>query len=144
MRLNYFLFLTLFLFSCSSNRNNSSIDNVLLSYESGSCYGKCKVFKIKIKCNRSFEYEGIKNVRKIGKYNGEIVLKDFKEIEKLMSKIDVKNLDTIYTSNSTDLHLRILNLHYKKTSRKIVLLDNEPDELKQLEFKVHEILDKTF
>ena len=142
MRLSYFLILATLLLSCSSNRNNTSNNQVLISYESGSCYGKCEVFILRINYNKTIEYEGLKNVVKIGKYKANISLNDFNEIEKLISKVDFKNIDSVYTSKSTDLHLRILNLQRKNQNKKILLFDNIPFELKQIEKEVYKIIEE--
>lgn len=142
MRLSYFLILTTLFLSCSSNRNNTSNNQVLISYESGSCYGKCEVFILRINYNKTIEYEGLKNVEKIGKYTTKISENDFNEIKKLISNVDLKNIDSVYTSKSTDLHLRILNLNRKNQNKKILLFDNLPLELKQIEKKVHKIIEE--
>ena len=89
MRLNYFLILATLFISCSSNRNKTTINQVLISYESGSCYGKCEVFILRINYNKTIEYQGLKNVEKIGKYTAKISDKDFNDVEKLISKIDI-------------------------------------------------------
>jgi hypothetical protein len=114
----------------------------LISYESGSCYGKCEVYKFKLNKNKTIEYEGFKNIEMTGKYRAEISVNDFNEINKFIDVLDLKSLDTVYTSNSTDLHLRILNLKQKKLNKKILLLDNVPFELKQIENKVFYIIEK--
>jgi hypothetical protein len=114
---------------------------VLISYESGSCYGKCEVFILRINYNKTIEFEGLKNVEKIGKYTTKISVNDFNEIEKLISKVDFNNIDSVYTSKSTDLHLRILNLHRKNQNKKILLFDNIPFELKQIEKEVFKIIE---
>lgn len=141
MRLNYFLILAILFFSCSSNKNNTNTNQVLISYESGSCYGRCEVFVVKINYNKTIEYEGLKNVERIGKYKAIISVNDFNEIEKLISKVDFKSIDSVYTSNSTDLHLRILNLKQKNQNKKILLFDNVPFELKQIEREVYKIIE---
>lgn len=140
MRLSYILILTVLFLSCSTIRNNTINNQVLMSYESGLCYGKCEVFILRINHNKTIEYEGLKNVEKIGKYRAKISVNDFNEIEKLISKVDLKSIDTVYTSNSTDLHLRILNIKSKNKNKKILLFDNVPIELKQIERKVYEII----
>ena len=142
MRFIYIIFLAIFCFSCSSIRKASSINNILISYESGSCYGKCEVYKFKLNENKTIEYESLKNAEITGKYRAEISVYDFKEINKLIDGLDLKSMDTVYTSNSTDLHLRVLNLKQKKLNKKILLLDNVPFELKQIENKVFYIIEK--
>ena len=142
MRLSYFLILTTLFLSCSSNRNNTSNNQVLISYESGSCYGKCEVFILRINYNKTIEYEGLKNVEKIGKYTTKISVNDFNEIEKLISKVDFNNIDSVYTSKSTDLHLRILNLNYNNQNKKILLFDNIPPDLKEVESKIYHIIEQ--
>ncbi len=142
MRLSFFFLLAIFFFSCSSNRNTTTNNQVLLSYESGSCYGKCEVFKFKINENKTIEYEGLKNVEKTGKYRAEISVSDFNEIEELISKVDLTSTDSVYTSNSTDLHLRILNLKKKNLHKKILLFDNVPLNLKKVESKIYRIIEQ--
>lgn len=142
MRLSYILLLATLFFSCNSNRNIMTVNQVLLSYESGACYGKCEVFKFKVNENKTIEYEGIKNVEKTGKYKAKISMNDFNEIKELISKVNLKSINSVYTSNSTDLHLRILNLNRKKLNKKILLYDNIPVELKQVENKVIDIIEK--
>ena len=141
MRLNYFLILATLFFSCSSVKNNINTNQVLISYESGLCYGRCEVFVVKINYDKTIEYEGLKNVERIGKYRAIISVNDFNEIEKLISKVDFKSIDSVYTSNSTDLHLRILNLKQKNQNKKILLFDNVPFELKQIEKEVYKIIE---
>jgi tetrahydromethanopterin S-methyltransferase subunit G len=142
MRLNFIFLLATLFFSCGSNRNMTTINQLLLSYESGSCYGKCEVFKFKINENKTIEYEGLKNVEKIGNYRAEISVDDFNEIKKLIYKVDLKSIDSVYTSNSTDLHLRILNLNNTKQNKRILLFDNVPSQLNQIENKVYFIVEK--
>ena len=142
MRLSYILLLATLFFSCNSNRNIITINQVLLSYESGACYGKCEVFKFKVNENKTIEYEGIKNVEKTGKYKAEISVNDFNEIKELISKVNLKSIDSVYTSNSTDLHLRILNLKKKNLHKKILLFDNVPLNLKKVESKIYRIIEQ--
>ena len=141
MRLKYFFILIPLFFSCSSNRNSTTISHMVISYESGSCYGKCAVFKFKLNYDRFIEYDGIKNVENIGKYKIKISKIDFNEIEKLISKVDLNNIDSVYTSNSTDLQLRILNLNSNKLNKKILLHDNVPFELKQIEKEIYKVIE---
>ena len=142
MRISYILLLATLFFSCNSNRNIITINQVLLSYESGACYGKCEVFKFKVNENKTIEYEGIKNVEKTGKYKAEISVNDFNEIKELISKVNLKSIDSVYTSNSTDLHLRILNLKKKNLHKKILLFDNVPLNLKKVESKIYRIIEQ--
>lgn len=142
MRLNYFLILTTLFISCSSIKNNTNTNQVLISYESGPCYGKCEVFILRINHNKTIEYEGLKNVENIGKYRAIISVQDFNDIEKLISKVDLKSIDSVYTSNSTDLHLRILNLNYNNQNKKILLFDNVPFDLKEIESKIYSIVEQ--
>ena len=142
MRLGYILFLTIFYYSCSSSKKTTIVKNVLLSYESNPCYGRCEVYKLKIYKNKTIEYEGIKNVEKIGKYWAQISVNDYNKFEKLISEVDLKIIDSVYTSNSTDLHLRILNLKKKNQNKKILLLDNVPLEIYKIEKNIEFIIER--
>lgn len=142
MKLSYFILLIIFCVSCGSDRKIVKVNHVLLSFESNSCFGKCEVFKFILNENKTIEYEGDKNVEKIGKYKTVISDIDFNDFEKLINKVDAKIIDSVYTSNSTDLHLRILNLNMKSQYKKILLFDNVPNELKQIEKKIYYIIEK--
>ena len=124
MKTIYCLLISLLLFSCKSISDNNFDNETLISYESEPCYGKCEVFKLKINQNKTIEYEGIMNVEKIGKYWAKISVNDYNKFKKLISEVDFKITNSVYTSNSTDLHLRVLNIYKKKQDKKILLFDN--------------------
>jgi len=142
MKTIYCLLISLLLFSCKSISDNNFDNETLISYESEPCYGKCEVFKLKINQNKTIEYEGIMNVEKIGKYWAKISVNDYNKFKKLISEVDFKITNSVYTSNSTDLHLRVLNIYKKKQDKKILLFDNIPLELKKIEKEVYEIIKK--
>lgn len=134
MKTIYCLLISLLLFSCKSIRNNNFDNETLISYESEPCYSKCEVFKLKINQNKTIEYEGIKNVEKIGKYWAQISNNDYNKFKKLISEVDFKITNSVYTSNSTDLHLRVLNIYKNKQDKKVLLFDNVPLELKKMRY----------
>ena len=142
MRLFYLFLFTTTIFSCNPIKNKLVTNQMLVSYESKSCYGKCAEFKIKINFDNSIEYEGFKNVENIGNFKFEISDKDYKEVFKLISNLDFMSIDSVYTSKSTDLHLRILEINNSNEIKKILLLDNVPQKLSNIEYKINSILNK--
>lgn len=67
--------------ACKSKKSKSNSTNDLLAgVERSYCYGKCQVYKFMIFQNGKVLYEGIANVEKIGKFEGNLSPENLKKI----------------------------------------------------------------
>lgn len=130
-----------FICSCSSKSKLINSESLIISYESDSCFGRCKVFRFKLNQDRTYEYEGIKNVEKTGVLRGILSKEDFKILDTSINNLNLDILKNIYTSNSTDLQLRVLIINNKSnTKKKILLYDDLPKEISDLEKNIYRIV----
>lgn len=137
-----FVLLGIFIISCNPAKNVVPNKTNMIVYESKSCYGRCPIFKVKISFVKNVKFEGIKDSKKIGVFDFQISKKEFEEIKNLVLKLNLEKLENKYTSKTTDLHLRILELNNLKQEKKILLFDNVPSEISKLEMLLNKLLKK--
>lgn len=136
-----FLF-AVFHFSCASNIKQNTTSKIVIDYESKPCYGRCEAFNLKVFENRDMEYNGFKNTKNSGKFYAKITTVDLKKIKTLVNKLDYENLKTDYSSKRTDLHLRILILNSFGNQKTILLRDEIPIEILNLEKEIYLLVRK--
>jgi hypothetical protein len=71
--------------------------------ERTACYGTCPVYKVVLRNNGSLEYEGIQNVKRIGKYRGKINLWGFNKLAQLIEKSKFMEMQDRYSIDMTDM-----------------------------------------
>ncbi|WP_292009637.1 DUF6438 domain-containing protein [Chryseobacterium sp.] len=119
----------IFVFSCSSRKNQSEYSNI--EYEAGACFGFCPVFKMTIHPDRTAVLEAehfnfTKNPSKAdfskereGTFKTTIKETDYTRLITLLDSLDIKTLNNNYgEKNITDLPTSYLRIQFKDGSQK--------------------------
>ena len=134
----YLLVLILFISSCFNFTKQKELQSPekIISLEKTACFGRCPVFKIIIYNNGECLYNGIKFVKKSGKYNLKINKQEINKILSQAKKIGFDNLQNEYSERITDLPTTYIMINNKK----IKDYYGAPSELKGLEKLIEEII----
>lgn len=97
---------SLFLLACKSKKpiikTNSQLANPIIALYKSNCFGKCKVYNLKIYKDRTVIYEGIKNVEKIGIFNSVITDVEYQSLINLFEGANFQNLEPTYLTGVRD------------------------------------------
>jgi hypothetical protein len=113
----------IFLFSCTSQKQNSTYSTI--EYEAGACFGSCPIFKLTINPDRTaileaehfnfskgFSKSEFDNPRE-GTFKGTIKEADYNKLVALLNGLNVKSLNDKYGSrNITDLPTSYLRIKF--------------------------------
>ena len=134
----YLLVLILFISSCFNFTKQKELQSPekIISLEKTACFGRCPVFKIIIYNNGECLYNGIKFVKKSGKYNLKINKQEINKILSQAKEIGFDNLKNEYSERITDLPTTYIMINNKK----IKDYYGAPSELKGLEKLIEEII----
>lgn len=106
----------IFLVACKSKKINSptNLGNPMITLSKSSCFGKCKVFNVKIYEDKTVVYEGIKNVDNIGMFQSIISDRDYQALLILFEVSDFKNLEPTYLTGVRDKQKTTLGFSKKE------------------------------
>jgi len=132
------------LFSCKTKNKNQSheksrFENSRISMTKGACYGHCPVYSIIINGNGKVEFEGRKNIKKVGKFEKELTEK---EISKIFNEFECANFfdfHSEYTADITDLPTTYLTFEHRGFKKEVMDYYDAPEELKKLEKLVEDV-----
>ncbi len=102
--------------SCKSSKETPSTKPIegseeLILLKAGSCFGKCKVYQLKIDKLGKVEFHGIKNMEKLGTSSIKLSNDKMEELFMLFEKQGFLDLESEYLSGARDLQL--LEITYK-------------------------------
>lgn len=140
--ISIFIFCVLiFLVACKSKKiiSTTELGNPMMTLAKSSCFGKCKVFNMKIYKNKSVSYQGIKNVENIGMFHSIITDEDYQSLVTLFEVANFQDLDATYLTGVRDKQKTTLRF-----SQKEVQYQNRAasDELKAITKSMDAIIDK--
>lgn len=138
-----FFFLSFFLTSCQSGKRTTSAsqkinDPDFIEMEKGSCYGKCKVYKISVNSKGEATYTGKSNVPKTGSYKKMLSREENKELWKLVERTDLFSFKGEY-EYVPDVPSTTFRYSKDDTTKKIEYWTRPPETLSILEEKLKQI-----
>jgi len=140
MKLFRFIGLVFFI-SCSATNLDTS-DNVVFEQKKTPCYGDCPVYELKIYDNRTVEIEANQNLDLKGHFMAKISKERFDQIKNAFDQSDFFQYEEEYTSNMTDLPSTIITYRKGEKAKTIIDYDKAPESLKNLEKKLHNLIDE--
>jgi hypothetical protein len=133
------LVLSAFLSSCKSPASLHKFEKSQIVMKKTECYGTCPVYKITLLGTGKAMYEGIKHVKKVGKFEKQL---SAQETEKIFTAFEASNFTDfkeIYTEPVTDVSTTFITFVHRGFSKTIEDYYNAPQELKKLEKMVEEV-----
>ncbi len=140
------LSLLLFLVACKTKKNtpttasetsNTQLKNPTMTLSKSSCFGKCKVYHVKIFQDKTISYEGIKNVENIGIFRSSITTTDYQSLVEAFEAADFTNLASTYLTGIRDKQKTTLGFSQKEVQYQSRAASNE---LKAITKKIDAIL----
>ena len=117
---------------------------VVMSLSRSVCFGTCPAFEAKIFGNGIVVYEGIKNVKRIGKYKGKISVDEINRFMLTASKLGFFKLKDKYDNpNVTDLPTAVTFLNYNGKKKKVICRFECDEAVQKINKMFDELLDKT-
>ena len=106
--------------SCSLLEKKIQTSNVFISMKRTPCYGTCPQYQVTIFSNGLIKYEGKRFVDKIGCFHSKLSRKKIENIVSLVNKINYFKLDSVYSSNVTDLPSVVTEVIVNGKSHRVV------------------------
>ncbi|MGB1040795.1 MAG: DUF6438 domain-containing protein [Flavobacteriales bacterium] len=117
---------------------------VVMSLSRSVCFGTCPAFEAKIFGNGIVVYEGIKNVKRLGKYKGKISVDEINRFMLTASKLGFFKLKDKYDNpNVTDLPTAVTFLNYNGKKKKVICRFECDEAVQKINKMFDELLDKT-
>lgn len=141
LKLGLSLLVVVLLFSCSTKKALPKLNDkdILMSFEKGSCLGKCAVYSLKIYKNKYALYNGTANTDKMGKHMMLLADSIFYNLQQLYVAANFDQLLANYPSDITDFPLISIG-YYKKNNVKIITYkETKPSELSRIQSKMEQI-----
>ncbi|ELR69914.1 hypothetical protein C900_04437 [Fulvivirga imtechensis AK7] len=129
------------LIACKSSQTNNIQEEALISMEKTRCMGACPVYKIEIYKNGKVVLDAEENLTLKGKYEAQLSDDDVSGFIVAFEERDFFGFEDSYKSNVTDLPTTYISFNYEGRSKRIMDYYNAPEELKELEKKVADLID---
>ncbi len=105
----------------------------IISISKSVCFGSCPAYTAHIGKDGTLTYEGIRNVKNIGKYEGKIELKKVFETIEEVTNIGFFDLEGVYDNkNVTDLPSTTTYINNKGKSKKVMCRYDCDDRIKKI------------
>lgn len=117
----------IFLVACKSKKvvSNSELENPMMTLAKSTCFGKCKVYNVKIHKNKTVSYEGIKNVENIGIFSSDITEVEYQSLVALFEAANFQSLESTYLTNARDAQKTTLGFSQKEVQYQNRAASNE-------------------
>jgi hypothetical protein len=94
------------------------------------CFGGCPIYKVTLRSDGTATYDGMRNVDKIGKYEGRFWDRDFERLSNVIDKFGYWKLNEKYRLPITDQASQILTVKSDKGAKTVDEYgDSGPEEL---------------
>lgn len=104
------------------------------------CYGPCAVYEIELRNDRTLIYKGSKNVPVTGDSRVRISKKEYDDIINQFIQAEFFDFKSNYTSHIPDFPTVFIEFHYEGKDKKIKDYYGAPQELKNLEAAVENLV----
>jgi len=141
MRLALIFFIAACLSCKTSKKGKPNYESSVITMEKTACYGKCPVYTITIYGTGKAEYEGRKNVKKLGKYQMQLNPDETLKIFKAFDASNFSDFQSEYDTGVTDVPSTIISFFHRGYKKNIKDRMAAPEELKNLERMVEGVVD---
>ncbi|HXA02767.1 MAG TPA: DUF6438 domain-containing protein [Cytophagaceae bacterium] len=134
------IFLMAACLACKTGKGGrQNFESSMITMEKTACYGKCPIYTITIYGTGKAEYDGKKNVKKLGRYEKQL---NSNETIKLFKAFDASNFSDFqseYDTSVTDVPSTLISFLHRGYKKNIKDRMAAPEELKNLEKMVEVI-----
>jgi hypothetical protein len=133
-------FVSTLTFSCIGPGRTISEKDLLIEMKRTSCYGYCPVYTLKIAENGKGLFEGVENIKKIGRYSFSLSQDELNELQNSFLQIDFYQLQKIYYEPVPDLPTTYIT--YNKDGKRKTIMDyyGAPEDLRALENRIESLV----
>ncbi len=117
-------------------------DSLFASYEKTACFGMCPIFKLTVYKSGLAYYEGMKNVDKIGLYEGRIAADELNKLMNSAEQINYFGMEAVYDGKVTDLPSTIYVINNGER-KQVIDRYQGPRELDGLSAQFNEMISNT-
>lgn len=139
------LFLSLGIFGCRNVKNSENTAvapveqseqgdvSLFASIRKSPCYGTCPVYEMKIYSDGKVEYEGKRNVERIGKYTATISKEQMQKFVTVANEINYFKLEDKYDSPITDVPSTTTSLTIDGKTKEVYRRADYPNKILRFE-----------
>jgi hypothetical protein len=139
------LFLSLGIFGCRNVKNSENTAvapveqseqgdvSLFASISKSPCYGTCPVYEMKIYSDGKVEYEGKRNVERIGKYIATISEEQMQKFVNVANEINYFKLEDKYDSPITDVPSTTTTLSVNGSAKSVYRRADYPNKILRFE-----------
>jgi hypothetical protein len=123
----------------TGKRSKQSFESSVIVLEKTACYGKCPVYMITIYGTGKAEYEGKKNVKKLGRYEKQLSRDETMKLFRAFDASNFSDFQSEYDTGATDVPSTLISFLHRGYKKNIKDRMGAPEELKNLERMVEAI-----
>jgi hypothetical protein len=139
MRLVLFFLIVTCIACKTSKQSKQNFESSVITMEKTACYGKCPVYTITISGTGKAEYEGKKNVKKLGKYQKQLSADEAMKLFKAFDASNFSDFQSEYDTGITDVPSTFISFYHRGFKKNIKDRMAAPEELKNLERMVEAV-----
>ena len=130
----------LILFGCKASKKQSPSSTVIIMMEKTSCMGTCPTYKFEVFLDKTARYNGKAHVDMLGEYTTTLTDAQLDNLENSFAEADYFSFANVYSAQLSDLPTTFLFYHNRQQSLKVTDYWGAPQELKDLEQEIEEII----
>lgn len=134
------LFIALALVGCKSSKRANPSTTVIIMMEKTACMGVCPTYKFEVFLDKTARYNGKDHVKNIGQYTATLTDAQLDNLKNSFAEADYFSFANVYSAQVSDLPTTFIYYHSGTESLKITDYWGAPEELKNLEKEVEEII----
>lgn len=135
------MILLVFILGCKSAKTISESEPVIYMNKTA-CFGTCPDYDISIFSDGSVLLNARQFVEMEGTFEARLPKEELKALVNAFKESQFDDFKNEYKSNKTDLPTTTIAFNHEEVNKKIIDYDGAPEELKELESKVHSLVKK--
>lgn len=135
------MILLVFILGCKSAKTISESEPVIYMNKTA-CFGTCPDYDISIFSDGSVLLNARQFVEMEGTFEAKLPKEELKALVNAFKESQFDDFENEYKSNKTDLPTTTITFNHEEVNKKIIDYDGAPEELKELESKVHSLVKK--
>ncbi len=135
-----FSIISIFLWSCKSQKVEQSNAPIMLSISKTPCFGSCEIYDLTIYEDGKAEINKKRFIDPIGQFSLTLKKKEILQISELANKINLCKMDSLYGNNIADLPSTIITFNCNGKYKTTIATMGYPQELNLLIDHINQIV----
>jgi len=124
-----FVVLAIFVSSCKTPVETTSLTEKLFVFEKTACFGSCPIYTLTFYTNGIVEMDGKRFVDKLGIHELALTKSEYKSVVKSLEDLDFCNLQPIYGQGIADLPSTVITYQCNGDSKTVKAVMNYPESI---------------